>query len=45
MTQKALAERLGVTPMTVYYWERGVNPISQVVALAMKQIECEEKKG
>ena len=38
-SQARLAEALGVHPMTVSKWERGVQPISEMAALAIRFLE------
>lgn len=38
LTQKQLAEKLGVTPNTLARWERGELPISKLVHLAAESV-------
>jgi len=45
VTQTALAELLGVHPVTVNKWERGKEPIPRVVALALRGLLCERDHG
>lgn len=40
LTQAGLAERLGVTRDAVASWETGRSPISRVVALAVRHLQC-----
>jgi DNA-binding XRE family transcriptional regulator len=41
LSQKDLAERLGVTETTIYRWETEKAPISKAVELAIKQVRAE----
>ncbi len=43
LTQLRLAALLGVDPITVSRWERGVQPISTAVALVLQHLK--PKKG
>jgi len=36
LSRQGLAERLGITRMTLHRYETGVHPVPQVVALAVK---------
>jgi transcriptional regulator with XRE-family HTH domain len=38
LTQAQLAEELGVTRVTVAYWERGRTPIRRIVVLALRYL-------
>lgn len=44
LTQKQLAEHLGVKENTVYRWESGILPIQQITELAFENIESKLKK-
>lgn len=39
LTQKELAELLGVKENTVYRWESGILPIQKITALAFENVE------
>lgn len=44
MTQKELARKLDVTPMTIKRWEGGKVEIPRTIELALKEIERQESK-
>lgn len=45
LTQKALADMLGVRNMTVYRWECGMRSIPPLLPLALEALENRIKKG
>jgi len=45
VTQTALAELLGVHPVTVNKWERGKELIPRMVDLALRGLICEREHG
>jgi transcriptional regulator with XRE-family HTH domain len=45
LTQKELADLLGVRNMTIYRWECGMRSISPYLHLALKALENRMKKG
>lgn len=42
-TQQAFAEKLGLSPRTIRYYESGEVPINRTVALLLQAIELDEK--
>ncbi len=45
LTQKGLAQALGVTPMAVAYWEWGKRRIPALLPLALEALEKRLQKG
>lgn len=46
LSQSALAERIGYRdPVSVSRWERGVEPIPPVVALAVQHLACKPRRA
>jgi transcriptional regulator with XRE-family HTH domain len=45
LTQKELADLLGVRNMTIYRWEWGMRSISPYLYLALKALDMELQKG
>jgi transcriptional regulator with XRE-family HTH domain len=45
LTQKELADLLGVRNMTIYRWECGMRSISPYLHLALKALDMEIQKG
>jgi transcriptional regulator with XRE-family HTH domain len=45
LTQKELADLLGVRNMTIYRWECGMRSISPYLTLALEALENRMKKG
>ncbi len=43
LTQVQLAAQLGVDPITVSRWERGVQPISHTVAVAIQHVKAKKR--
>jgi len=42
LSQRKLAEKLGVNPMCVYRWERGLNSIRKPIETLIRKIEMEQ---
>ena len=44
-TQTELAKALGVTQVTVAYWETGKRPILKLTTLAIEHLTCKRRNG
>jgi len=44
LSQFEMAQRIGVTPMTVSRWERGISVPSPLAKMALKKLKAEKER-